>query len=1273
MKKISILALCVLGLSLCANSANFGGKKFYINPGHGGHDSDDRPTALPLSVPMFYESDGNLDRGNHLYSFFVNNGGQAKMSRTTNNSSDDLALSTIASYANSYGGYFISLHSNGANASANYICAMFRSQGSSTSNSNEAIAGSKAMATAAVNWQDAVTLSNQTYETPRTFADYPFYGYHLGVLRTNNCPGYLIESWFHDYRPEALRMKSTVYNKVLAWQIARASLQSPGGSGTLQAVVQGDIRDLSKSCGYTNYTTRGRDQYKAVNGATVQLLNSSGAVVSSMTTDNCENGFYAFFIDSTGTYTIKVSKSGYKTATKTVNVSALSTQQMCTFDLAEGADEGIAVSPAAVDFGKVTIGAPATASVTVTGNGLSSAISASINNSEFTLSTSSLAASGGKLTITCSPSSAGAKSATLTLKSGSFTKTVLVNATAVNPPLKLTEIWNYSETSGKNASWTSDKAAIRNMCYGNGKLFVVKPSAAEILVVDARTAQQVGTVNTTGIDGGTFKVMDVQFVNGKLLATNLATATSPILKVYVWNDGYDAAPSVLLNTTDFAGFTRIGDTFSVKGDLTSGELLYAAGSTSEENKIVKYAISNGVASTTPTTIAITEGTQGIKLGSSPRVVADSKSNKYWINGQNYYASLVSAEGMLESTLNSAQLKNVYQGNSFTTFDFRGSSYGAALTYLPKEQSATGETITAGRAILFDGTNGWASAENIGEYPAAGLGTTRNTSFSSNISVNVTGDDCVEMWVLVNNQGVAYYRYGAIPGPTVSVSASSLNFNTEAYTPVTKTVTISGSNLEGDINLALSGANADLFSLSTSTIEKAAGSATVTITYSPESAGTHTATLTASSANATGATVSLSGSATAKMEFDDNVTMLTEGWVYSATKGNTADASWLSLADPASSDIAYNAGKLYVLNGKPYLTGTIAVVDAKTGAKIKDLDMTGVTGGWNYSAGLAVLGGKLLLSNAARDTDNFIVYIWDDDNSKPRVFLNVDGAGHGSIDVGDRLNVAGDMTNGKILVSNSTKMLIYPVTNGTASTAYQTVVFGKTLGSHRAMVDITANADGTYWVTAKDTPPTHVAADGTILETVETSYANVYATGAEFIDFGTRKYMAAMTYLNKAGGTTTLADGALTFTDITDGININAPQIYPQDSNGTALGLGSTRNTRHYCPIVYAVEDNTLNIWALSGYQGIGYWYYNGEKKSAVEAISAGAMRIGYNGREVSVIGADAARISVYSTSGAMVADVRGENTLNVSLLARGVYIVRALDRNGNVATSKILR
>ncbi|MCI6856389.1 MAG: T9SS type A sorting domain-containing protein, partial [Bacteroidales bacterium] len=128
-------------------------------------------------------------------------------------------------------------------------------------------------------------------------------------------------------------------------------------------------------------------------------------------------------------------------------------------------------------------------------------------------------------------------------------------------------------------------------------------------------------------------------------------------------------------------------------------------------------------------------------------------------------------------------------------------------------------------------------------------------------------------------------------------------------------------------------------------------------------------------------------------------------------------------------------------------------------------------------------------------------------------------------------------------------------------------------------------------------------------------------------------------------------------------------FYPQ------AGLGATSNDQRLTSLCYATRNDghVLDIWVSAAKQGVAYYTYNGESQSAVEAISAGAMRIGYNGREVSVAGADAARISVYSTSGAIVADVRGENTLNVSLLARGVYIVRAIDREGNVATRKVLR
>ncbi len=269
------------GTYALSSPASYGGKKFYVNPGHGGFDSDDRPTVMPLlGSEKYYESESNLDRGKHLQKFLNQNGGNVKMSRTTNTTADDLNLTSIASYSNSWGGYFMSLHSNGANGSANYVVAFYRGN---SSNHNEVITGSKAMCTAVVNWHDTGRLTDVTYATPRALSDYQFMGWNYGVLRTNSRPGYLVETWFHDYRPESLRMKSSVYNKFLAWQIARGTLVSPGGSGSLPACIIGDIRDKSASCGYTGYTVRNRDAYLAVHGAKVTLLNSSGSQVATHT------------------------------------------------------------------------------------------------------------------------------------------------------------------------------------------------------------------------------------------------------------------------------------------------------------------------------------------------------------------------------------------------------------------------------------------------------------------------------------------------------------------------------------------------------------------------------------------------------------------------------------------------------------------------------------------------------------------------------------------------------------------------------------------------------------------------------------------------------------------------------------------------------------------------------------------------------------------------------------------------------------------------------
>ena len=949
----------------------------------------------------------------------------------------------------------------------------------------------------------------------------------------------------------------------------------------------------------------------------------------------------------------------------------------------------ITVSPASLNFECYQNEHP-TLSFKVTGKDLTSNISvASITPGRFTPDVSSLGTTGGTVKVTfnisdkigtyCSGGTAVDYNFYIKLVSGSLTKTVPITATVKAPPLNLTEKWNFSEQRNTKTQKGWDASKVRNFCYNDGKLYCVYDHT-NIKVINAQTGEDLGNLNENSIVGaGTLKYCDVKCIDGHIVACNLATTNnSNDLRIYAW-DSDSAEPYLVLSTTDFQGMTRMGDCMELGGSWSDLRVAFCVDQNSQ-TKIIEYRRNSSGAWSTVSTLVTTDGSTQLATGTTSR--AYPKSSGWWVDGKSCYPAWCTGTAGGTATRQCQVNTGETWGASHHEFNWLGVKYAANLKF--NDHTSNNDTYMGGRMkIIIDNTGNFSSTTNVGEFPSDGLGkVTKNINVTGDCMINTDGSTYVEAWVCSTSQGMAYFAHGSVPThsvspikpaepepttPSISASASSLSLSTVAGTPTTKTVKISGANLQGAINLALSGANADLFSLSTSTIEKAAGSATVTITYSPESAGTHTATLTASSANATGATVSLSGSATAKMDFDDNVTMLTEGWVYSATKGNTAEASWLSLVAPVTRDIAYHNGKLYVAKGNGSEFG-IAVVNATTGAKIGDLNVAGISGGTYPIGGLNVIGGKLIASCSAAESHNLKVYMWNDDSSAPTTILNSEPAARGSIIAGDRVNVSGDLTNGKLIFSNGAKIVTYAVTNGSVATTPTTLTLAKSLGSYRGLVDITLMSDGTYWLTAKDNPPTHIAADGSIIETVNATYANGYAVGAKIIDFGKNKYMAAMTYLNASNKT--LADGAFTFTNITGGINVNEPQTYPQNAT---TGLGATRNTNFTQSLVSAVEDNKLKIWALSSLQGIGYWYYNGESQSAVEAISAGAMRIVYNGREVSVAGANAARISVYSTSGAMVADVRRENTLNVSLLARGMYIVRATDRNGNVATSKILR
>ena len=116
MKKLTVTTLG-LAAALCVGAANLKDLESYVNPGHGGHDSDDRSVAVPPfrqgDPEGYWESNSNLVKGLDLRDMLQKFGARVLMSRTTNTTADERGLHEIGYEANAYGAdFFFSIHSN---------------------------------------------------------------------------------------------------------------------------------------------------------------------------------------------------------------------------------------------------------------------------------------------------------------------------------------------------------------------------------------------------------------------------------------------------------------------------------------------------------------------------------------------------------------------------------------------------------------------------------------------------------------------------------------------------------------------------------------------------------------------------------------------------------------------------------------------------------------------------------------------------------------------------------------------------------------------------------------------------------------------------------------------------------------------------------------------------------------------------------------------------------------------------------------------------------
>ncbi|VBB48048.1 conserved exported hypothetical protein [uncultured Paludibacter sp.] len=330
MKKLTLALMAFIAV-FHISAQNLSGVRIYINPGHGGFDSDDRNIVIaPYKSgdhAGFWESQSNLDKGTQLKAMLDGAGATTFISRTANTTADDLPLSQIVAAANaSNADFMLSIHSNAGNGTANSVLMLYAGKDandtytyptptpvSDESRDISTVIGQNLYTNQITNWSSGISIrGDKTFgRTAMGWSD----GY--GVLRGLTVPGVISEGAMHDYIPETYRFMNMEYKYLEAWHFFKSfcsyfkSAQIPTG------VIAGAVRDKFLQNEATYYK-RGTDVYLPINGATVTLLPDN----ITYTTDNLYNGVYLFKNVQPGDYTIITQHADYHNDTTYVTVTA---------------------------------------------------------------------------------------------------------------------------------------------------------------------------------------------------------------------------------------------------------------------------------------------------------------------------------------------------------------------------------------------------------------------------------------------------------------------------------------------------------------------------------------------------------------------------------------------------------------------------------------------------------------------------------------------------------------------------------------------------------------------------------------------------------------------------------------------------------------------------------------------------------------------------------------------------------------------------------------
>ncbi len=229
--------------------------------------------------------------------------------------------------------FYLSVHSNAATdgSTANYPLWLYRGTDTCTDNGTGYLTGEETRMTESKSagsaiWKHLYKLDYYTWSAYSTSenlrGDVNFYGSasvgvndaygYLGALK-HHVIGGLYEGYFHTYQPARHRALNFDICKVEGLAYARGIADYFGLSKESTGEIVVFARDTNEKFSATYYSSSGtsNDRYLPLNGATF-TLKKDGNVIETKTADNNYNGSAVFFNLEPGTYTVAVSKEGYK-------------------------------------------------------------------------------------------------------------------------------------------------------------------------------------------------------------------------------------------------------------------------------------------------------------------------------------------------------------------------------------------------------------------------------------------------------------------------------------------------------------------------------------------------------------------------------------------------------------------------------------------------------------------------------------------------------------------------------------------------------------------------------------------------------------------------------------------------------------------------------------------------------------------------------------------------------------------------------------------------